>query len=248
MLILHKLFTFLKNYKFSAPLLFILMAIVIAIGAEHKDCQVIKVYPPAAEKKVVEVFLEGEYEDYLQFVRGQSKEKRLEWKQFVEIQALGRKVSCILEKGNSQISSVLHLARENRMEEMFVKLKEILPPGEDENAFETAFFMHMVELGETSPDAFTRELYADLIRIKRAVALLKSEGSNSAYSYYQSKLANLLQLDVGSVLNRYLLKVAMEKQIFSSQEIAEVKEELLALPAEKICAIIRGECEVEHHY
>ena len=43
-------------------------------------------------KKAFKIFLSGEYEDYLEFVKDQPQEKRLEWKQFQEIRELGSKV------------------------------------------------------------------------------------------------------------------------------------------------------------
>ena len=200
-------------------------------------------YPAQIEKKITTLFLEGSYEDYLDFVLTQPKEKRLEWKQFKEIRELGNKNLLDLKNCDPNLVSLFCLARENKVEEMFQKLDDSSILEMDEKSLDVAFFMHMVKIGETAPGSFTREVYLDMMRMKRALSFLKKGGGKEAFSYYQSRLASLLDLDTGSLLGRYLLKSAMQKGIYTAEEIRSVKKDLLALPAEELRILIRGEHE-----
>ena len=233
------------------PLL-IVLGIALSFAAENKDHLVVREPSFATEKKEFKVFLNGEYEDYLEFIRDQPKEKRLEWKQFQEIRELSNKIGDAIEKSDPKIVAILQLGREKNIEEMFRLLKECSIARKDESVFEStfeaSFFKYMANLGDNAPETFTKELYADLIRIKKATSILKTEGGREAFTFYKGRLSKLLELDMGSPLNQHLLREALQRQIYTVSEIQKVKAYLLSLPSDKLCAIIHGECEGEYHF
>ena len=131
---------------------------------------------------------------------------------------------------------------------MFFQLKKRDLLEKNEPLFDAALFVHMSNIAENSSETFTNELYLDLMRIKKSVLILKNEGGKEAYAHYKARLAHLLELDMGSPLNQHLLKEALKMNIYTPSEIQKMKAHLLSLPSDKICAIIHGECEGEHHY
>lgn len=246
--ILRKQFVCLKKYKYLMLPLLIVIGIGLSFAAEHKEHLLIVEPTFVPEKKEFKIFLNGEYEDYLEFIKDQPKEKKLEWKQFQEIRELGNKLGSVVENSDPKILAILQLSRGKNIEKMFNELKASAIIEKDESLFEATFFKYMANLGDNSPEVFTKELYADLMRIKKATSLLKKEGGSEAFTDYKERLARLLELDMGSPLNQHLLKEALKKHIYTVDEIQKVKAYLLALPSDKLCAIIHGECEGEYHF
>lgn len=205
-------------------------------------------YSTGNEKTQINIFFSDEYEDFLEFIRDQPRENKLEWKQFQEIRELAKKVKVELESPNYNIIAILQLSKEKKIREMFNQLKQTMILEKNIESFEAAFFTYMSILAETAPSAFTKDFYLDLLRIKKSAQILKKESGEHAYLHYKARLASLLELDLGSVLNQYLLKEAMQRGVYSSAEIQKIKANLLALPSDKICAIIHGACGEEHQY
>ncbi len=154
-----------------------------------------------------------------------------------DFQQICEKCGLDLKKG----ISILEISQKEGVEECFCKLKESGLLEKEENIFEAVFFAFLVHIGETSPKLLTKEFYLDLVRLKKSALLIKKVGYKGAYKHYKTKLASLLGLDMDSVLQRYLLKVALERRIYNSEDIQKVKEALLLLPFDKMSEIIHGE-------
>lgn len=202
--------------------------IAILFAVEHKDHVLESEELYVSPKNTITLFLDGGYEDYLEFIRDQPKEKRLEWKQFQEIHEIGKKVEKELD--DQKISEIIAILQLN-LEESFATLKKSKIIQENEALFEAAFFIYTIDSFKNA----SKEEYADLLRVKKAISLLKSGSEKEAFDFYKTKIANLLELDTGSILHRYLLKEALKRRIYSIPEIQKVKAELLALPSEEMC-------------
>lgn len=222
----------------------VITGIALSFATEKKS-DLVSLSPYVVEKKPGNIFLTGEYEDYLELIRDQPKLKKLEWKQFLEIKDLGTKVINELDNADPKIVYILQLGTERKMEEMFNELKKssVL-----KQHIDPAFFIHISILSENFPEGFTTELYLDLMRVRKAISLLEKGASEDPFSYYKGKLAKRLHLDLRSPFDQYLLKVALERQIYTNEEIEKVKMFLLEIPSDRLCSIIHGEYEAEYHH
>ncbi len=241
--ILLGLCTFLKRYKYFFSLL--IAGIAILVATEYREHPTIQCPSVHSQKSVLEIFSEGEYEGYLELTKDQPKEKKLQWSQFQDIAERYK------EYGKNQKSSELfEIASILQMdiEVCLNKLKEIHLIEKKEELFEAAFLEHLKQIAEKAPEAFTRDIYKDLLRLRKAALLLKTESSGEAFSYYIARLEGLLELDRRSVLGMYLIKEAIKKHIYTKLEIQVVKNELLARSSDEICKIIHGVHEGEHQY
>jgi hypothetical protein len=206
-------------------------------SADSKDLIHPKKEIKFSEKKALALFLEGEYEDYLYFTRSQDKEEKLTWVQFQQMHQEGKKLKNEMSKLSNQNeleNAVKHLeiSRSGHYEEMFQKLKFSKIIEINEPLFEAAYFLFMVKIAEENPNQFNKEIYKDLIRLKKSLSLLSSHDADAAFLYYKRKLANILELDLGSPLNQYLVQLAISKKIYSKEEIEKIKSELIQLPFE----------------
>lgn len=237
---------FLNRSRYLLVLGSILPAVGFLFSSERKTETLISQSLLRHQKNLSKIFLQGEYLDYLEFVHDQRASKKLEWKQFLEIHELAKLVSKTLDNAEmkedvKQGVLILHISRNIGIEEAFQKLKESSFMEKEESIFKAAFFSFLVEVAESSPESFTEEIYLDLKRMKKACFVLKKQGVKEAYSYYKTKLANLLELDMDSVLNRHLLKIALKKRIYSVEEIQKEKKALLELSFDKLQEVIHDE-------
>lgn len=243
---LRKHYTFLSRYKYVIILGSILGGVAFLFSTQPQRELPLNHFILPYQKDLCKVFLDGEYLDYLEFIQNQRTSKKLDWKQFQEIHELGKSVSKILESVEAKediLEGVLifQISRTAGIEECFYKLKESSLLQKEDLIFKAAFFSFLVETGKSLPESLNKEGYLDLLRIKKACLLLKKQSVKEAFSYYKRKLSNLLELDMESVLDRYLLKVALQKRIYSKEEIETEKKALLQLTFDKLQQIIHDE-------
>ncbi len=189
----------------------------------------------SSKKTPAQIFIDGEYEDYLEFIKGQPKEKKLKWEEFQEIQLEAKTVSLNQEHADPDLIRIFHLGSTF---EMFKRIKESSFIEKSENCIYASYFTYMCEVAEESNDLFTSDEYGELKRRLKSVQLMKDKSAQYAYEVYQERLAKILALDRGSRLDQHLLKVALEKHIYSAKEMKEAKLHLLQLPVNEFYKII----------
>jgi hypothetical protein len=242
--ILLKRYTSLKAIKFILFIgFFLILTAVWLHSADSKESLLPRKEVKISEKKALALFLEGEYEDYLYFTRGQEKENKLAWAQFQEMHQEGKKLKNEMSKLSNQDElqntvNYLEISRLGDYEEMFQKIKQSKIVEMNLPLFEAAYFLFMVKIAEENPLNFNKNLFKDLFRLKKSLELLRLEDTETAFYYYKRKLANVLDLDLGSPLNQYLVQIAILKKIYSKEEIEKIKKDLLSLPFDELKSTI----------
>lgn len=219
--------------------------VAILVATEYREHPTLQGAPKISKKTVLEIFFDGEYEDFLELTKDQSKEKKLEWRQFEDIKERAR----IYRAGEacSQRAEIVSLLQTD-VEICLNTLKDLDLIEKNREVFEAAFFEYLTQEAENNRALFTKEIYNDLLRLRKSILLLETESSEAAFSYYVTRFQGFLDLDRRSVLDRYLLKEAIKNHIYTKQEIQKVKDELLAKSSEEICQIIHGVHGAERHY